>query len=70
MDDPKCKEPRAIKQVYKQIFRHPRWHSLPESTRFALRYAGYHGLSWCTRENNKWARQWWRHLYLGAPEPL
>jgi hypothetical protein len=63
------KEPRLIKQVYQQIFKHPLWPSLPEGTRFAIHDAGYLGLSRCTRQNNAWARKWWRHLYLGAPEP-
>jgi hypothetical protein len=58
------KEPRFIKQVYKEINEHPKFNNLSEGTKIGL-MVGEKGYSWCTRQDNQWARQIWRFLYNG-----
>ncbi len=57
------KMPRLMKKVYEQIDAHPKFKELDEDTHFAYKAAKY-GLSWCTKENNKWVRQIWKKLYI------
>jgi len=61
------KMPRAIKKLYKQILNHPEYKNQKESLRFAFEAGCVGGGSWCFKENNKWSRKIWRHLYLGEP---
>lgn len=60
------KMPRVIKKVYKQIKKHPKFPELSDGTRIGFQVA-YNGISWRPRENNKWIRMLWKHLYLGEP---
>lgn len=57
------KMPRVMKRVYEQIESHPRYKELDSSTIFAYK-AARDGLSWCTKENNKWVKQIWYKLYV------
>jgi hypothetical protein len=62
------KEPRRIARLYRDILRHPEYKSkLPETTRWVFEVACVGGGSQCHKENNKWCRKIWRHLYRGEP---
>ena len=59
------KMPRKIANVHKQILAHPKYPELSAGTKFAFEMGCVEGFSWRARENNKWSREIWRHLYLG-----
>jgi len=61
------KLPSRMKKVYQEIFHHPLYPSLSEGTKWGLQ-AAVHGWSWCTKENNKWAREIWKHVHSFRPE--
>jgi hypothetical protein len=61
------KEPHRLRTLWKQILEHPRYSELSEGTRFAFENAVVGGMSWRVKENNRWSRELWRHLYLGTP---
>lgn len=58
-------QPRKIQKLYEQILAHPKYKDLGESTRWAFQMGCVNGLSWATRQNNKWSRRLWKHLFLG-----
>lgn len=60
------KMPHLMKQVYEQIFKHPQYASLSVGEQFALRVAGAGGYSHCTKENNAYARRYWKQLYAAS----
>lgn len=39
---------------------------LTEGIRFAFEQGCVNGGSWCTKENNAWARSLWKELYLAG----
>ena len=61
--------PHRMKDVYADVFRHPFMQDKQmESCKYALGMAAG-GYSWCTRQNNKWARAFWKWMYAGGPRP-
>lgn len=62
-------EPRTMKKLYAEIMAHPRYKDLSDGMRFAFEGGCVAGGSQCVKANNRWCREIWRHLYLGAPLP-
>jgi hypothetical protein len=62
----KCPGPRLMRDVYKQVRKHPKFSTLSEGVQFGLGVAES-GMSYATAANNKWARMIWAHLHLGTP---
>lgn len=65
------KMPRLMRTVYKQIEEHPdfpAWYNTPSGGNATAYQAAKNGWSARTRENNRWIRSLWRHLYWGEPE--
>jgi hypothetical protein len=61
--------PRNIEVVKKQIVCHPKYNDLSPETRWAFETGVLCGLSWADKENNRWSRQLWAHLYRHQPLP-
>lgn len=57
------KQPRLVKKLYAQILEHEDYPLLSKGTRWAFECGIVAGNSWCERENRKWARKIWEHLY-------
>ena len=65
--EPKMKIPRLVSELYKQIEAHP---DFGRDLRVALYMNSVRSAPpQCARDNNKWARRMWRHLYLGHQAP-
>jgi hypothetical protein len=62
MDAPRM--PHKMKNVYADIDKHPRKPELGFSVLIAYEFGAKGGYSHCTTENNKWAREIWKKLYL------
>jgi len=60
----KLKEPRLMKTVYHQLYVHPRWSNLSEGDRFVIS-ATHGGHTRGGKNDNKFIRKFWRHLYWG-----
>lgn len=61
--------PRDIRLVKKQIVCHPKYKDLDKNMRWAFETGVLCGLSWCDKENNRWSRDIWAHLYRNRPLP-
>jgi hypothetical protein len=61
--------PHHLKKVYSEIFNHPKFSDLSEGTQVALKYGCAAGFSHHLKPNSQFARAYWKHLYLGEPEP-
>jgi hypothetical protein len=62
--------PRLIAKLHKEILAHPDYNTkLSTSTRFAFENGCVHKGSACDKENNKWSRIIWAHLYENGPVP-
>lgn len=60
----KSKMPVRISALYKQIMEHPEYKTkLDGTTRWAFEAGCVGGGSWCTKQNNAWSREIWKHLY-------
>jgi hypothetical protein len=68
-----AKEPRLMRAVYRQLLSHTKFDALDYTVRSSLlSFAGkLHGkvVVQSPQAANKWARQWWRHLFRGDPAP-
>lgn len=61
------KEPRYLKDVYAQVKNHPEFSTkLSAGTQFAF-WAAFNGWSRTQKENSKWVRSVWRHLFQNQP---
>lgn len=67
-EPPKC--PRLIKIVHSEIMEHPDYTTkLDGSVRWAFEMGCVGMGSFCDKENNKWSRIIWAHLFLDGPAP-
>ena len=67
-EPPKC--PRLIKIVHGEIMEHPDYTTkLDASVRWAFEMGCVGMGSFCDKENNKWSRKIWTHLFLDGPTP-
>ena len=67
-EPPKC--PRLIKIVHREIMEHPDYTTkLDASVRWAFEMGCVGMGSFCDKENNKWSRKIWAHLFLEGPRP-
>ena len=57
-----------MSEVYKQIRAHPDYATKGKEYEFGIMVAET-GMSWCTKQNNKWIRQIWTYLYQNGPKP-
>lgn len=63
-DDEKFVCPRRMKDVHATILQHPEYKTkLDNTTRWVYESACVGGLSHCKRQNDKWCREIWQHLY-------
>ena len=60
--------PKEMKNVYVQIKQHPEYSTKGKEYEFGIHVAES-GMSWCTKQNNKWIRQIWKWMYLNGPKP-
>ena len=68
-----AKEPRLMRTVYRQLLGHKGFDGLDGKVRGSLLSLSgkLYGkvVVQSTQAANKWARQWWRHLFRGDPAP-
>ncbi len=62
---PRPKMPHKIKDLHAQILSHTNYNSLSSCLRFCFEGGCVGHLSWMTKENNRWSRVIWKHLYWG-----
>lgn len=61
--------PRDINLVKRQIVCHPKYKDLDKNLWWAFETGVLCGFSWRDKENNKWSRDIWAHLYRNRPLP-
>lgn len=64
------KMPRLIRELHRQIRKHPKFKTLNPRVHTAFAFVAPFGLRACGPINRRWLRAMWTYLYLDGPAPF